>query len=243
MSNGKEKNFLSEVSVIEETSDFVVLNKPAGLLTHRLAGTDEPALTDWLLERYPEMAAVGDSPQLRPGIVHRLDRDTSGVLVAARTQDFFLYLKDIFQKHQAEKIYWALACGDLWPAAGVIDKPISLKRGTIRRTVYDGTMTKPAVTEYKVLERLPGFSLVELRPKTGRTHQLRVHLAAIGHPIAGDRLYGGKKSLLLGDLTGNLERQFLHAKSLEFSLSDGSRRRFEADLPGDLQAILDGLRS
>ncbi len=236
----EEKDFGSEVSVIEETSDFVVINKPAGLIVHRPAGSTELALTDWLLAHYPEMAAVGDEPLLRPGIVHRLDRDTSGVLIAVRRQEFFSYLKNLFQQHKVEKVYWALAKGDLWPAQGVIDKPISLKRGTIRRTVHDGTMTKPAVTDYKVIERFAGakgeFSLVELRPRTGRTHQLRVHLAAIGYPTIGDPIYGRS------DNPWNLRRQFLHARSLEFSLPDNSRRRFEADLPEDLQSILDDLR-
>ncbi|MDP2705816.1 MAG: RNA pseudouridine synthase [bacterium] len=239
-------DILSEVSIIEETSDFVVLNKPAGLLTHHLADSNELALTDWLVKKYPEMKSVGDLPELRPGIVHRLDRDTSGILIAVRNQEAFSYLKDLFQKHQVEKTYWALARGDLWPVQGIIDKPISLKRGTIRRTVYEGTMTKPAITEYKVVERFrfneDYFSLVELQPKTGRTHQLRVHLAAIGHPIIGDQVYGQKKSLTTTERLWNLQRQFLHAKSIEFSLLDGSRRRFEADLSSDLQSILDLLR-
>lgn len=241
------QDIFSGVSVIEETSDFVVISKPAGLLTHCLPpsadGSVEPALTDWLVKHYPETAIVGDEPKLRPGIVHRLDRDTSGVLIIARTSVFFSYLKNLFQKHEVEKVYWALVQGEIWPAQGVIDKPISLKRGTIRRTVYEGTMTKPAITEYKMIERLPGFSLVELRPRTGRTHQLRVHLAAIGHPIVGDPVYGRKKSWSADNPVAALRRQFLHAKSLEFSLPEGSRQRFEAELPADLQAILDDLRA
>lgn len=243
-------DILSEVSIVEETSDFIILNKPAGLLTHSLlppaGGSKELALTDWLIKKYPEMKRVGDQPELRPGIVHRLDRDTSGVLIAVRNEKAFSYLKDLFQKHQVEKVYWALVRGDLWPSQGIIDKPISLKRGTIRRTVYDGTMTKPAITEYRVIERFhcgeDYFSLVELRPKTGRTHQLRVHLAAVGHPIVGDQVYGRNKSMTIEEKSWNLQRQFLHAKSIEFSLPDGSRRRFEADLSSDLQSILDVLR-
>lgn len=238
----KNQSFYSEVSIIEETSDFVVLNKPAGLLTHRLPGKEEAALTDWLLTRYPEMARVGDPStssgraNLRPGIVHRLDRNTSGIIAVARNQDFFLYLKNLFQNRQVEKVYWALVRGRLEPSQGIIDKPIGLKNGTIKRTIHGGKMIKPAVTEYRVIERWLEFSLVELRPKTGRTHQLRVHLAAIGHPIAGDPLYGKN----VGPY--GLRHQFLHAHSLEFALLGGSRRRFEADLPADLRAILDDLR-
>ena len=224
------------VKVIYEDKNLIAVNKEAGVLVHSVMGRgEEPTLTKELLKKYPEVKGVGDSPE-RPGIVHRLDKDTSGVLLIARNQKFFEYLKDLFQKHEVQKRYLALVCGKIAKKHGIIDKPISIKSGTVRRTVYEGRMTKKAVTEYKVLKIIKkdgqSFSLIRVMPKTGRTHQIRIHLASIGCPIVGDKLYGKK------DNPWQLTRQFLHAESVEFSLKTGERIKIEADLPDELKKVI-----
>ncbi len=231
-----------EPSIIYETGDFVAINKPAGLLVHptmqKIGG--EPTLTDWLLERYPEICEVGDRPDIRPGIVHRLDKETSGVLVIARTQKFFEYLKSIFQKSAVEKEYLALVHGKL-VGNGIIDAPIGLKSGTTRRLTRGKRqkMVKLAVTEYRGLEEYKKdgeiFSLVELRPKTGRTHQLRVHLLSINRPVVGDQQYGKHEN------PWGICRQLLHAFSMEFPVTSGKRVRLEASLPDDFRGVLKDL--
>lgn len=226
-------------SIIYEDKDFIAINKPAGLLVHKTAVGVEETLTDWLLKKYPEIKNVGDDPESRPGIVHRLDKDTSGVILIARNQKFFEYLKNLFKTRQVKKTYSALVYGKLEPKIGVIEKPIGLKSGSLKRTVRIGEkvkMVKEAMTEYKVKKYLrlnnEDFSLVELFPKTGRTHQLRIHMASVSHPIVGDQLYGRK------DIPLDLKRQFLHAESVEFSLPEGRRIKIEAELPKDLAIIL-----
>ncbi|MBI3046327.1 MAG: RluA family pseudouridine synthase [Candidatus Harrisonbacteria bacterium] len=231
-----------DTKVIYQDKNLLVLNKPAGLLTH---GTkekrEEASLADWLLNNYPEVRTVGDDPVSRPGIVHRLDKDTSGVLIAARNQETFDYLKALFQKHLVQKTYLALVYGKIKEKSGIIDKPIGIKSGSTKRSTHSEKMKKAAITEYKVikyvtLRQAQGKSvettLLEVTPKTGRTHQIRVHLAAIGYPVVGDKLYGGKRP------PAGLTRQFLHAQSLEFTLPTGERMKFEADLPEELKLLL-----
>ncbi len=188
---------------------------------------NEPTLAGWLVQRYPEIKKVGDNPEIRPGIVHRLDRETSGVMLVPRTQEYFEYFKNLFKTRQIKKTYLALVSGEPKIKEGVIDKPIGIKNGSIKRSVHSEKMKKNAVTKYKVKRTfiyggLP-YSLLEVYPETGRTHQIRVHLASIGHPIAGDKLYGGKKH---ANFPGNL---MLHAYSIEFSLPNGSRLKLEAE--------------
>ena len=251
------------ISLIYETKDFLAINKPAGVLVHEVSGVKrqalkEKTLVDWVLEKYPEVKTVGDEPEIRPGIVHRLDRDTSGVILIARNQKYFEYLKNLFKTYQIKKTYLALVWGKLEPRIGEIKTPIGIKSGTIKRTVWQKNAKdlKEAVTEYKVKKYFPspfknlssgqisakrlslkgeGFSLVELMPKTGRTHQIRIHLASINHPVVGDNLYGFKKL----KPPFELNRQFLHAYSLEFSTADGHRVRIEAELPEELKKIID----
>lgn len=227
-----------DIEIIYQDKNLLALNKPAGLLMHGTSGNQkEASLADWLLGHYPEVRTVGDDPVSRPGIIHRLDRDTSGVLLVALNQETFDYLKSLFQKHLVQKIYLALAHGEVKEKSGRIDKPIGLKSGSTKRSVHGGKMKKEAVTEYKVIKflKLNGedYSLLEVLPKTGRTHQIRVHLAAIGHPVAGDKMYGGKRKMPDG-----LNRHFLHAQSIEFTLPSGERMKFEADLPADLKSFL-----
>jgi 23S rRNA pseudouridine1911/1915/1917 synthase len=221
--------------VIYTDKNFLVLNKPAGLLTH---GSGKN-LAGWLLEHYPEVKDVGDDPQERPGIVHRLDKDTSGVLLVVRNQDTYQYFKKLFQDHQVKKTYLALVRGVVKKKEGLIDKPLGLKSGSLKRTVFikRARMVKEAITKYRVRRIINDrYTLLEVEPLTGRTHQIRVHLASIGHPVVGDKLYGPKKSL------PTINRQFLHAESLEFSLPNNQRLKISAELPEDLRQILATLR-
>jgi len=237
-----------EIQTVYKDKDFLVLAKPAGIAVHGGVGVRGKTVADWLLKKYPEVKNVGDDPKERPGIVHRLDKDTSGVMVVARNQKTFEALKQLFKKREVEKTYLVLVTGAPKQRSGVIDAPIGrlvrnpLKRGTGERGIRGG---RQAVTEYRILERFDvahrgrpqEYSLLEVTPKTGRMHQIRVHLASVGLPVAGDRTYGGTKAALPG-----LNRQFLHASSLAFSYPEGRRWRFEAALPLDLRRVLSELR-
>ena len=245
-----------KIEILYQDKNLIALNKPAGLLVHPTATGKEKTLSDWLIKKYPEIKNVGDDPKNRPGIVHRLDKDTSGIIIVPRNQKYFEYLKNLFQEHKIKKTYLALVWGEIKNKKGVIEKPISLKPGTTKRTVYKGKMEKPAITEYELIKTfsyprksMPNqhesatFSLMKVIPKTGRTHQIRVHLASVGHPIVGDSLYGSKKLAmnLSKGIPFKLDRQFLHAKSLEFNISEGNRIKLEADLPNELREVIDKL--
>jgi 23S rRNA pseudouridine1911/1915/1917 synthase len=226
------------VRVIYEDKDLVVINKPAGLLIHSDNKTDTATLVDWLLVKFPEVAGVGDSSVSgleRPGIVHRLDKDTSGIVLVARNQECFEYLKNLFRNRKIQKTYRAIVVGSFRERTGRIDTPVSIKAGSIKRTTHKGKDAKEAITEYKVLKELGGFSYIEVYPKTGRTHQIRVHLNSIGHPVAGDKLYGGKNAAKAA------ERQMLHAYSLEFPIESGKSMVITADLPEDFVSFLGSL--
>ena len=228
---------MEQPTVIYEEKEFLVLNKPAGLIVHN----GQPSVAEWLRNNYPEVRQVGDDPEIRPGIVHRLDKGTSGVLLVCRSQRAFDYFKRQFQERKIRKTYLALVYGLPKEKSGVIEKPIGLKSDTLRRTVHTGRakMVKPAITRYRVRQifgRLPSkYSLLEVEPFTGRTHQIRVHLASIGHPIIGDPLYTPKSKEVGLPYIG---RMFLHAESLEFSTPDGRRLKVAADLPPELMAAL-----
>lgn len=233
-----------EPDVIYEDGNIIGIHKPSGLMVHGVSGhvADEQTLVDFLLKKYPEIAKVGDEPVLRPGIVHRLDKDTSGVMVVARTQESFDALKNIFQEHKVKKTYYAIIKGIPKEKKGIIYKPIGIKTGSVKRSVHSGKMAKEAVTEYEVeKEFLRGdekFALVKVVPQTGRTHQIRVHLASIGYPVIGDPLYGGKSNAKL------FPRQALHAYSLEFTIPEALGRRrlmLSADIPDDMKHFLDSL--
>jgi 23S rRNA pseudouridine1911/1915/1917 synthase len=234
---------MKNVEVIYENKDIIVVNKPAGMMVHGVAGkvSHEPTLVDVLLKKYPEIRTVGDDPKLRPGIVHRLDKDTSGVMVVARNQKSFEYLKSLFKGRDIKKTYVAVVLGLPKEKQGIIDKPIGIQTGTTKRSVESKKMAKPAVTEYKVLatsdsqlaisEKQQSYSLLEVHPLTGRTHQIRVHMTSIGHPIVGDPLYGPKKQPPWA------HRLMLHAASIEFSDGSGGRLRFDAEIPKEFEEI------
>mgnify|MGYP001617786967 CR=1 FL=1 len=224
--------------MIYEEPDFLVINKPAGLIVHSVNGGDEPSVVSWLAGKYPETQAVGDDTENRGGIVHRLDRDTSGVMIIPRTQEAFLFFKNLFQTKAVKKTYLALVYGVPKEQKGTIDRPIGLNAGTVKRTVHvkNAKMVKDAVTDYEVIKTFAiggvQASLVRVSPRTGRTHQIRVHMASLGCPVVGDTLYGPKKQSV------KISRQFLHADSIEFSTPRGNRLTISADMPEELAVLI-----
>lgn len=223
------------MKIIYENDNFIAVNKPASLLVHpttKKRKDEEHTLVDEVFRKYPEIKNVGDNPDLRPGIVHRLDKDTSGIIVICKTQEFFNYFKKLLKEKKVEKRYVSLVWGKV-EKEGVIKKDIGLKPNTTKQTVHteNAKMVKSAITKYKRIKTFEKddntFSLVELVPVTGRTHQLRVHMSSIHHSIVGDNMYGKTGN------TWGLETQLLHARSLEFNLMESKRRiKLEADLPG-----------
>lgn len=216
-----------------------MVNKPPGLPAHGGDRVRGATLVDFLLKKFPEIKKVGDEPKIRPGIVHRLDKHTSGVMVVTRNQKSFEALKELFQKRLVEKTYLAIVCGKLREKRGIINLSIGrLTKNPFKRGVASGRNKirgeREAVTEYRVLKESDKYSFLELKPRTGRMHQLRVHLSSIGHPVACDKIYGGEKVCC----PEGIERQLLHAQALTFSFPEGKRWRFEADLPNDFSIAL-----
>ena len=222
------------IEIVYSDRDLIVVNKPPGMPVHPGVSVSGETLVGMLLERFPEIRGVGDNFSFRPGIVHRLDKDTSGVMVVARNQYAFDALKQLFKSRQVEKIYRAIVCGRLRENQGIISFPIGRSiKNPLKRAAVQGKSAvrgeREAITEYRLIKEWEGLSLVELCPKTGRTHQLRVHMKAIGHPVACDRVYGGKNVCC----PEGADRQMLHAQSISFSFDGGRRFRFEADPPED----------
>lgn len=223
------------LEVVYEDQDLIVINKPGGMVVHPAAGHSGGTLVNALLARYPELR---DSDSLRPGIVHRLDKDTSGLMLAAKNDMAKRHLQQQFKEGKVKKVYLALVYGRLSAPQGVIEAAIGRDPRNRKRMAVVTRGGRGAVTEYKVLEHFPEYTLVEARPRTGRTHQVRVHLAFLGHPLVGDALYGQRKGGI------ELSRQFLHSHLLGFvSPSSGRYLEFRADLPGELQQVLEDLRS
>lgn len=223
------------LNVVYEDADVLVVDKPAGMVVHPAAGHEDGTLVNALLGRNPDLASIGY--EKRPGIVHRLDKDTSGLLVIAKNDRALHELQAQFQTRQVQKAYLALTEGVLDAPQGVIDAPVGRDPQQRKRmtTLHKGG--RPAVTEYVVREYFRQNTLVEAHPVTGRTHQIRVHLAAIGHPLVGDPVYGYRRQRL------PLKRQFLHAARLRFALpGNGQTVEFSSVLPPDLAGILDLLR-
>ena len=223
-----------DVRVVHCDEQLVVVDKPPGLVVHPGAGHADGTLVNGLLARFPEMAAVGDPD--RPGIVHRLDEGTSGLLVVARTPEAYKSLVAQMAARSVERVYLALCWGRFDEAAGVVDAPVgrSATRRTSMGVVAGGRVARTAFTVVTQFSRPADVALLECRLETGRTHQVRVHLAAIDHPVVGDARYGGRRPLL------PCPRPFLHAHRLAFDHpSSGRRLSFEAPLPADLREVHD----
>lgn len=235
------------LNIIYEDDDLIMVNKPPGLVVHPAPGHRRGTLLNALLHHCPDLAAVGDLN--RPGLVHRLDKDTSGVLVAAKTARAHAELVRQFQDRQVEKTYVALVWGRFAQERGEIDQEVGRHPGARQKMSVHPRRGKPAVTYWKVLAEYPGpVTLLELFPKTGRTHQLRVHLAALGHPVVGDATYGGGAARLKGNpvlkgLRPLVTRQLLHARSLKLTHPrTGMPVMGEAPMPGDFQAAIEYLQ-
>jgi 23S rRNA pseudouridine1911/1915/1917 synthase len=224
------------VDVVHEDAEVIVVDKPAGLVVHPGAGHVTGTLVHGLVARYPELAGVGEPD--RPGIVHRLDRDTSGLLVVARTERARRALVSALVERRVERGYLALVHGVLEADAGLVDAPVGRSaRHPTRMTVSE--RGREARTRYEVVQRWPepGCTLLRCRLETGRTHQIRVHLAAIGHPVVGDGTYDGGRRRPVA-----VPRLFLHATRLAFDHPvTGEHLAFESPLPADLRAVLDAL--
>jgi 23S rRNA pseudouridine1911/1915/1917 synthase len=224
--------------IVYEDADIVVVDKPAGMVVHPAHGHHSGTLVNALLAHCPDLAGIGG--ELRPGIVHRLDKDTSGLLVVAKNDTAHRHLQTQFQARSVHKAYLALVEGVPQAAHGVIDAPIGRDpqhRQRMAVATHSSRGGREALTEYRVVEYFPHHTLLEAEPATGRTHQIRIHLAFIGHPIVGDRVYGFRKQRL------PLARQFLHAARLAFTLpGSGQPVEFTSPLPQDLAAVLKTLR-
>lgn len=226
-------------SLVDETPDYLVIDKPAGLLAHKAPGKDEPTLVDALTLRYPELSGVGDDKD-RPGIAHRLDKEASGLMVVARNQAMFENLKEQFKNRTINKEYLALAHGVIKHERGVVDRPIgrSLTKGG-RMAAHSQTQEKDrqAITEYWVEKRFGHHTLLRVKPRTGRPHQIRVHLNSFGYPIVGDKLYTNEKARR-SLIRHPLPRLFLHAAKLGFRDLQDEYHEYELTLPEELENFL-----
>ncbi len=210
-----------EPTILFEDADLVVVDKPAGMIVHPDGRHDYPALDAWLTKKYGPVF-----------LVHRIDRETSGVLAVARSEKAYEFIKRQFKDRSVRKTYRAFVHGNFKDERGIIDRPIGSARGGLgpRSAKLPYGTTRDAVTMYKVLRNADGVSYIEVFPKTGRTHQIRVHMAAVGHPIIADQLYGSGRPPVLG-----FERLALHALSLSLVHPSGKEMTFAAPLPADFE--------
>jgi len=236
-----------EIPILFENEEVMVINKPAGLIVHSDGKTKKETLTDWILKERPEIAGIGEPMKTaegeidRPGIVHRLDEDTTGALIIAKTAESFENLKAQFQDRSTEKEYHAFVWGHFKEHAGIVDAPIGRSSGDFRRwQAGRGTRgeLRDAVTKWQAIQQFVDeneqqFSFMYLFPKTGRTHQLRVHMKYLQRPIVADSLYGASKPVALG-----FERLALHARKISFFSLAGEQITVEAPYPQDFEQAL-----
>ena len=238
---------MDRYQTIFENTNFLIINKPAGLLVHGADHIKEPTLADQLLKKYPKLAKVGEDP-CRPGIVHRLDKQVSGLMAVAKTQTAFDHLKKQFQDRTIIKIYTALVYGKIEKDEDKINFPIQRsskghKMAALPFTTK-GKLTKEgrqAITEFEIIKKFINYTLLKVKIKTGRTHQIRVHLSAYGHPVVGDNLYSTKKTREKNKKL-NLGRIFLTATELSFIDLNEKQQIFKIDLPEELKIFLQQIK-
>lgn len=240
----------NQIQYIIDTADYIVLNKPAGLITHGAPSINKITLVDFLLQKYPNIKKVGENPA-RPGIVHRLDKDVSGLMAIAKTQDCFNSLKEQFQKRKIEKEYTSLVYGKIIKDEDVINFSIRRSKSGHKmaavplnpsqaQTNFNFKPTKQAATHFNIIKRFANYTLLKIKIKTGRTHQIRVHLAAYNHPIVGDNLYGTKKTREKNKKL-DLKRIFLVADKLSFYDLMDKKQTFKINLPQELKRFIKDL--
>lgn len=224
------------LSIVYEDSDLLVVNKPKGMVVHPAAGNFTGTLVNALLAHCGDSLS-GIGGVIRPGIVHRIDKDTSGLLIVAKNDFSHLRLAEQIKVHSFTKVYEAVVYGSLKQDSGTVNAPIGRHPIDRKKMAVTDQHSRPAVTHYEVIARYPGFTHVRLRLETGRTHQIRVHMAFLGHPVAGDPVYGPKKVI------AELQGQCLHAKQIGFTHPrDGRWLEFDSELPLYFTAFLDKLR-
>ncbi|MDO8260476.1 MAG: RluA family pseudouridine synthase [Candidatus Magasanikbacteria bacterium] len=242
----EDKN-LPKIKIIEENPEYLIFNKPAGLTVHGTKFVKGKTLVDVLLKDYPELKKIGEDPD-RPGIVHRLDSDVSGLMVIPRTQDSFDNLKKQFQKRTVKKRYTGLCYGTIIKKEDEINFPIARSLEGYRMAALPMTVKglpnpngKKAITFFHITKRFLNYTLLEIKIKTGRTHQIRVHMAAYGNPLVGDDLYGTRRHRERNEKL-KLGRVFLASCELEFTNLAGERKNYKIDLPKQLEEILNRIK-
>ncbi len=231
-----------KIKILYEDSNVLAIDKPSGISVHGDGKTKEKTIADWVLKNYPRMKNVGEpmSDIPRPGIVHRLDRETSGVLLLAKNQKAFEFLKSQFMDREIKKTYHAIVSGFMKNDHGVVNKPIGRSPKDFRRYLAGRGVRgelRESITEYKVLKRFEApqkFTYLEIKPKTGRTHQIRVHMKFLNHPVVGDTLYNPE-----GFCPKGISRMALHAKSIEFKDLKGKTVKVESPLPKEFKKVLE----
>ncbi len=223
------------LDVVFEDEDVLVINKARGMVVHPAAGNWNGTLVNALLEHVDDLEGIGG--ELRPGIGHRLDKDTTGLLVVAKNERAHQALSDQIREHTARRVYWALVHGNTMADLGRVEAPIGRHPVDRKKMAVDTRGGRDATTHFKVLERFPGYALLECRLETGRTHQIRVHLSFIGHPVVADPVYGTRKAHL------DMAPQALHARQLGFTHPrTGQWLEITAEPPADMMAVIDRLR-
>jgi len=232
------------LNVLYEDASIIVIDKPSGMVVHPAPGNPSGTLVNALLYHCKDLSGINGT--LRPGIVHRLDKETSGVMVVAKDDEAYHQLIKQFKNRRVEKVYVAIAYGNIKQNDGLIDAPIGRHPDQRKKMSIRSKRGRVALTRWKVLERFGSFTFLEIYPKTGRTHQIRVHLSAIGHPLLGDPLYGRKgivQDQKLRECIKRMNRQALHALQLEFDHPHtGKRAQFIAPIPQDMEETLNCLR-
>jgi len=233
-----------KIEILYQDKDLLVIDKPAGIIVYPEEALNEKTLIDFLLKEFPYLKKVGKKP--RYGIVHRLDKDTSGLLLVAKSDESLNFFQKRFKERKVRKKYLSLIVGNLKAKEGTIETLIGRSAKDRRKQkVYfpyapevKGKKLRKAETGYKVLQRFKDYTLIEAFLKTGRKHQIRAHLVFLGHPVAGDKLYGFKRQ----PCPKELSRQFLHAHYLKIKLPDGKEKEFKSELPKNLKKILRNLK-